>query len=130
MLVETLETAARWTDLERLRCAVAGALRGAVDRPLVGCHLSHLYPTGASLYFTVLAARDAEDPVGQWRRAKAAASDAIAAAGATITHHHAVGRDHAPWLAAETGPLGHELLRAVKERCDPAGVMNPGALLA
>jgi len=130
VLVETLETAASWTALEPVRGAVAGALRGALGRPLVGCHVSHLYPTGASLYFTVLAARDRDDPVGQWRRAKAAASDAIVAAGATITHHHAVGRDHAPWLHAEAGPLGHELLRAVKERCDPAGVMNPGVLLA
>ena len=130
VLVETLETAASWTRLEHVRGAVAGALRGALSRPLVGCHVSHSYATGASLYFTVLAARDSGDPVGQWRRAKEVASDAIAAAGATITHHHAVGRDHAPWLEAEVGPLGLELLRAVKERCDPAGVMNPGALLA
>ena len=130
VLAETLETAASWTGLESVREAVAGALRGALRDPLVGCHVSHLYPTGASLYFTVLAARDAGDPVAQWGRAKAAAGDAIAAAGATITHHHAVGRDHAPWLGAEVGPLGLELLRAVKERCDPAGIMNPGALLA
>ena len=129
VLVETLETAASWTRLEHVRDAVTVALRGALDRPLIGCHVSHLYPTGASLYFTVLAARDADDPAAQWRRAKAAAGDAIVAAGATITHHHAVGRDHAPWLPAEAGPLGHELLRAAKERCDPAGVMNPGVLL-
>ena len=96
---------------------------------MVGCHVSHLYPTGASLYFTVLAARDRADPVRQWEAAKRAAGDAILAAGATITHHHAVGRDHAPWLAAEDGPLGLELVRALKERCDPAGVMNPGVLL-
>ena len=62
-------------------------------------------------------------------RAKVAATDAIVAAGGTITHHHAIGRDHAPWLGAENGPLGLDLLRAVKERCDPAGIMNPGKLL-
>ena len=129
VLVETLETAATWTELERVRADVAGALRGALERPIVGCHVSHLYATGASLYFTVLARRDAGDPVGQWKRAKAAAGDAIAAAGATITHHHAVGRDHAPWLEAEDGPLGVELLRALKDRCDPAGIMNPGVLI-
>ena len=128
-LVETLETATTWTDLGRLREAVIGALAGALGPALVGCHVSHLYPTGASVYFTVLAARDAADPAAQWRRAKAAASDAIAAAGATITHHHAVGRDHVPWLPREAGPLGLEVLRAVKERCDPAGIMNPGAVL-
>ena len=128
-LVETLETATSWTGLEALRDAVAGALRGALAGAVVGCHVSHLYPTGASLYFTVLAPRDADDPVGQWAAAKRAAGDAIVAAGATITHHHAVGRDHAPWLEAEDGRLGLELVRALKERCDPAGVMNPGVLL-
>jgi alkyldihydroxyacetonephosphate synthase len=128
-LVETLETATSWTGLEALRGAVARALEGALGRALVGCHVSHLYPTGASLYFTVLAARDPDDPVGQWERAKRAAGDAIVAHGATITHHHALGRDHMPWLEAEHGRLGAELLRALKERCDPAGVMNPGVLV-
>ena len=128
MLVETLETAAPWGSLEQVRDAVVAALRGALGRVVVGCHVSHLYPTGASLYFTALAAQDAEDPRGQWLRAKAAAGDALVASGATITHHHAVGRDHAPWLEAEVGGFGVELLRALKERCDPAGVMNPGVL--
>ena len=127
-LAETLETATSWTKLEGLRDAVARSLRDALGHAVVGCHVSHLYPTGASLYFTVLAARHGSDPVGQWERAKRAASDAITAAGATITHHHAVGRDHGPWLADEHGPLGLELLRALKDRCDPAGVMNPGVL--
>jgi len=127
-LVETLETATSWSRLEALRDAVARALEGALGRALVGCHVSHLYPTGASLYFTVLAARDRDDPVGQWERAKRAAGDTIAAHGATITHHHALGRDHMPWLEAEHGRLGAELLRTLKERCDPAGVMNPGVL--
>jgi alkyldihydroxyacetonephosphate synthase len=128
-LVETLETATSWSALEPLRDAVAGAITGTLGQASVGCHVSHLYPTGASLYFTVLAARDREDPAGQWGRAKRAAGDAIAAAGATITHHHAAGRDHAPWLEAEHGRLGVELLRALKERCDPAGIMNPGVLV-
>jgi alkyldihydroxyacetonephosphate synthase len=125
VLVETLETATSWTGLSELRRGVTRALAGTH----VGCHVSHLYPTGASLYFTVLAAQDREDPVGQWRALKTAATDAIVATGGTITHHHAVGREHAPWLGAETGPLGLGLLRAVKERCDPAGIMNPGKLL-
>jgi alkyldihydroxyacetonephosphate synthase len=110
-----------------VRDAIAGALAGTP--PVIGCHVSHLYPDGASLYFTVLARQDADDPAGQWRTAKRAAGDAIAAAGATITHHHAVGRDHVPWIAAEHGLLGTELLRALKLRCDPAGIMNPGKLL-
>jgi alkyldihydroxyacetonephosphate synthase len=92
------------------------------------CHISHVYETGASLYFTV-AAKQLGDGLGQWGVAKAAASDAMIAAGATITHHHAVGRDHKPWFAQEVGPVGVEMLRAVKERIDPAGVLNPGVLV-
>jgi alkyldihydroxyacetonephosphate synthase len=125
VLVETLETATSWSNLATLHAAVRATMPGV----LVGCHVSHLYATGASLYFTVFA-RAADDPAAQWRALKTAATDAIVAAGGTLTHHHAVGRDHAPWLAAEHGALGVELLRAVKERCDPAGIMNPGKLLA
>ena len=124
VMVETLETATSWSNLAGLRQAVLAALPGL----LVGCHVSHLYPTGASLYFTVLGRRG-DDPASQWRALKAAATDAIAAAGGTITHHHAVGRDHAPWMGAEVGELGLGVLRALKDRCDPAGIMNPGKLL-
>ena len=133
VLVETLETATTWSNLDRAHRAVGEALRGALGAlgtpPVVACHVSHLYPAGASLYFTVLARRHPEDPVGQWRGAKEAATRAIADAGATLTHHHAVGSDHAPHLGNEVGHLGLELLRAVRERCDPAGIMNPGKLL-
>lgn len=131
LLVETLETATRWRDLAALHARVGEVLRGALQgaTPLVACHVSHLYASGASLYFTVLARRDGDDPVGQWTRAKAAVMDALAASGATLTHHHAVGADHAPWLAAEDGELGVEILRAVKRRLDPAGILNPGKLL-
>jgi alkyldihydroxyacetonephosphate synthase len=125
VMVETLETAAPWSRLGAVRDAVRRALSGM----RVGCHVSHLYPTGASLYFTIFARQDAGDPAGQWRAAKAAATDALLAAGGTLTHHHAVGRDHTAWMEAEVGPLGLELLRAAKERCDPAGIMNPGKLI-
>jgi alkyldihydroxyacetonephosphate synthase len=128
VLVETLETATTWSRLDALHRGVREALRTSLGAPHVSCHISHLYATGASLYFTVMA-RQAADPVAQWRAAKAAASEAITAAGATITHHHAIGRDHAPWLGAEAGPLGLDVLRTVKERLDPAWVMNPGVLL-
>jgi alkyldihydroxyacetonephosphate synthase len=131
VLVETLDTATTWSGLLTLHRAVRAALTAALATtpPAVGCHVSHLYPDGASLYFTVFARQDADDPAGQWIAAKRAAGDAIAAHRATITHHHAIGRDHARWLAAEDGPVGLDLLRAAKERCDPAGIMNPGKLL-
>jgi alkyldihydroxyacetonephosphate synthase len=130
VLVETLETATFWSNLPALYAGVSAAVGEALadDSPLVLCHVSHVYETGASLYFTV-AAKQRGDGLGQWARAKAAASGAIVAAGATITHHHAVGRDHKPWLAAEIGPIGVEMLRAVKERLDPRGVLNPGVLI-
>jgi alkyldihydroxyacetonephosphate synthase len=132
VMVETLETATTWASLESLQDAVCSALREALGQrgtpPLVMCHVSHLYPSGASLYFTFLA-RQEEDALAQWRAAKTAASEAIVAGGGTITHHHAVGRDHRPWMRAEVGELGIELIRAAKERLDPAGIMNPGKLL-
>jgi alkyldihydroxyacetonephosphate synthase len=124
VMVETFETATSWSNLMALHAAVRGALPGVH----VGAHVSHLYPTGASLYYTVLAAQEA-DPAAQWRALKATVTDAILAAGGTLTHHHAIGSDHAPWLAREVGDFGLELLRVVKERCDPAGIMNPGKLL-
>ncbi|MBV8954591.1 MAG: FAD-binding oxidoreductase [Solirubrobacterales bacterium] len=132
-LVETLETATFWSSLERLHGATAAALHEALSAqgspPVVLCHISHVYPAGASLYYTVVCAA-LEDPVVQWRRAKAATAEAILAAGGTISHHHAVGRDHRPWYEREIGGLGVAALRAVKAELDPAGILNPGILLA
>jgi alkyldihydroxyacetonephosphate synthase len=132
-LAETLETATSWSNLQNLHGAVRSALHGALGArgtpALVACHVSHLYPSGASLYFTFLARAQRGEELDQWRAAKGAAMDAIVAAGGTITHHHAVGHDHANWLSAEIGELGVEALRAVKSRLDPSGIMNPGKLL-
>ncbi len=132
-LVETLETATSWRRMAGLRSDVFAALRDSLVadgvNPWVMSHLSHVYETGGSLYVTVVAPMDPGDPVGQWQRAKAAACEAICAAGATITHHHAVGRDHVPWLPREVGDAGVDLLAAIKAFLDPAGVLNPGALI-
>ena len=129
VLVETLETATFWSDRERLYADVKAALQGSLgEGTIVLCHVSHVYETGCSLYFTV-ATRQADDPLAQWQAAKVAASDAIVAAGATITHHHAVGTDHRPWLAQEIGEVGVRVLRAVKAELDPAGILNPGVLI-
>ncbi|HUO39845.1 MAG TPA: FAD-binding oxidoreductase [Mycobacterium sp.] len=131
-LCETLETATRWSNVAALKAAVTDALIGSLQQSgtlaLVLCHISHVYPTGASLYFTVVAAQRG-DPIDQWRRAKAAALAAMVRAGATITHHHAVGTDHRPWMRAEVGDLGVDVLRAVKAALDPAGILNPAKLI-
>jgi alkyldihydroxyacetonephosphate synthase len=133
VMVETLETATSWTRLRELHTAVAEALRGALAArgtpALVGAHVSHVYASGASLYFTWIARRELGAEIEQWRAAKSAAMEAIVAHGGTITHHHAVGRDHVPWITAEVGETGVAALRALKERLDPAGIMNPGKLL-
>jgi alkyldihydroxyacetonephosphate synthase len=129
VLVETLETATFWSNLERLYADVRSALTSALGDPsIVLCHISHVYETGCSLYFTV-ATKEADDPLPQWATAKAAASEAMIAAGATITHHHAVGTDHKPWFAREIGPLGVSVLRAVKADLDPTGILNPGVMI-
>jgi alkyldihydroxyacetonephosphate synthase len=129
VLAETLETAGEWSGLRELYDEVRAALHGSLDRAVVGCHVSHLYPTGASLYFTVLAAAEPGREVEQWAAAKRAANDAIVAARGTISHHHAVGTAHRDHVTADLSPVGIEALRAVKERLDPAGILNPGKLL-
>ena len=131
-LCETLETATRWSNIPVLKAAVTNALTSALrdsgTAALVMCHISHVYPTGASLYFTVVAGQRG-DATKQWNAAKTAAAEAILAHGGTITHHHAVGTDHRPWMAAEIGDLGVAVLRAVKQALDPAGILNPGKLI-
>jgi alkyldihydroxyacetonephosphate synthase len=131
-LCETLETATNWSNVPALKAAVTEALTTSLAESgtpaLVLCHISHVYPTGASLYFTVVAGQRG-NPIEQWRKAKAAASDAMVRTGATITHHHAVGADHRPWMRDEVGDLGVAVLRAVKATLDPAGILNPGKLI-
>ncbi|MGL6235048.1 MAG: FAD-binding oxidoreductase [Segniliparus sp.] len=129
---ETLETAAIWSKVDEVKAAVTGALLEALaasgSKALVMCHISHVYPTSASLYFTVVYAMGA-DPIAQWAEVKRAASQAIVDSGATISHHHGVGADHRAWLADEDGEAGVAMLRAVKSALDPNGILNPGKLI-
>jgi alkyldihydroxyacetonephosphate synthase len=131
-LCETLETATDWSNIPALKAAVTEALTTALAESgtpaLVLCHISHVYATGASLYFTVVAGQRG-NPIEQWRAAKTAACNAIVGTGGTITHHHAVGADHRPWMHDEVGELGVQVLRAVKSTLDPAGILNPGKLI-
>lgn len=132
-MVETLETSQTWSQLGRLHGAVGAAIRDSLSGQgtpgLAFCHLSHAYADGASLYFTFIARARRGEEIEQWQQVKRAASEAIVANGGTITHHHAVGRDHAPYMEAEVGRMGLDVLRAVKDRLDPTGIMNPGKLL-
>jgi alkyldihydroxyacetonephosphate synthase len=136
MLVETLETVTTWSRLDALRARLVPAIQEALTARhgapvIIMSHVSHVYAEGASLYLTVVT-KGGDDPaatVAIWDHGKRAAGDAIAAEHASITHHHAVGTDHAPWMTAEIGELGVAIVRAVKDRLDPTGVMNPGKLL-
>jgi alkyldihydroxyacetonephosphate synthase len=138
VLVDTLETATTWSNLIHLYEAMVSAMKGAIAATgggpgYVMTHVSHAYEYGASLYATFLG-RQVPDPdplakQAQWQVVKQATTDAILAAGGTLTHHHGIGRDHAPWFEEEIGPLGMKVLRALKPVFDPTGIMNPGILL-
>jgi len=125
---ETVETAASWSALPELYRHLSNALSVPASRaPVVTCHISHMYPDGAALYFTVLAA-PGDDGLTWWQARKRAASEAVMQHGGTITHHHGVGLEHREWMNQEVGDLGVEILRAIKTTLDPVGILNPGKL--
>ena len=132
VLVDTLETSTTWANLPALYEAVRSALDGAIRKdglsPMIFCHISHPYHTGASLYFTFAARQIEGDELGQWTRYKRAATDAIIAAGGALSHHHSVGLDHAPWMAGAVGETGLALIRGLKAASDPDEVLNPGKI--
>ena len=130
VLADTFETAITWDRLPAFHAAVTGATRAALGEPCrVTCRFTHVYPDGPAPYFTVLAPARRGDEVEQWHAMKRAAGDAIIAAGGTITHHHAVGRDHRPWYDRQRPDPFAAALRGAKAAIDPAGILNPGVLV-
>jgi alkyldihydroxyacetonephosphate synthase len=140
ILSETFETAITWdrfedfhaTVMQTARRAAAEASGVAADgpgSPRVSCRFTHVYPDGAAPYFTVLAPAIRGGEVEQWDEIKAAVSEAVIDAGGTITHHHAVGRDHRPWYDRQRPPPFAAALRAAKAELDPAAILNPGVLI-
>jgi alkyldihydroxyacetonephosphate synthase len=133
ILSDTFETACSWTQFPALHARVVAAVQRALDEEcgggLVSCRFTHVYPDGPAPYYTFVGALKAGGELAQWRAIKAAASDALAAEGGTITHHHAVGRTHRPWYDRERPALFGEALSAIKQLWDPAGVLNPGVLI-
>ena len=130
---ETFETAVTWDRFPGLHASVTEAVTTAVREVCgggtVSCRFTHVYPDGCAPYFTILAPGRPDALVSQWDEIKAAASEAVLSGGGTITHHHAVGRDHQRWYARQRpGPFG-AALAAAKHALDPAGVLNPGVLL-
>jgi alkyldihydroxyacetonephosphate synthase len=133
VLVETFETAVPWSGLPALvagvRDRVGAAVREVCGGGTVTCRLTHVYPDGAAPYFTVLAPARRGSEVAQWDEVKAAATAALLDAGGTVTHHHAVGRDHRPGYDRQRPDVFARALAAAKRELDPAGVLNPGVLL-
>jgi alkyldihydroxyacetonephosphate synthase len=133
VLADTFETACPWDRFDALHAAVTGAALDALRRECgggrVACRFTHVYPDGPAPYYTFLGRARPGAELAQWRAIKAAASEALAAHGGTITHHHAVGRVHRPWYDRERPALFAEALAAVKRALDPAGVMNPGVVI-
>jgi len=140
VLSETFETAITWDRFEEFHATVMETARRAVSEvsgvpadgpgsPRVSCRLTHVYPDGAAPYFTVLAPAIRGGEVEQWDEIKAAVSEALIEAGGTITHHHAVGRDHRPWYDRQRPAPFAASLRAAKAELDPAGMLNPGVLI-
>jgi len=140
VLSETFETAITWDRFEEFHATVMETTRRAVSEvsgvpadgpgaPRVSARLTHVYPDGAAPYFTVLAPAIRGGEVEQWDEIKAAVSEALIDAGGTITHHHAVGRDHRPWYDRQRPAPFAAALRAAKAELDPAGMLNPGVLI-
>lgn len=133
MIVETFETACTWDRFDSLRAAVNAAAEDAMHQVgatgVVTCRFSHVYPDGPAPYFGIYAAGGWGKTVEQWDEIKAAVSEALIAGGATITHHHAVGRDHRPWYDQQRPDLFASALQAGKAALDPAGILNPGVVI-
>ena len=133
-LCETFETACTWDRFAELHHRVGDAVRGALEdvgagAGFVTCRFTHAYPDGPAPYFTVVAAARLGAEVEQWDTVKAAASETLLGLGATITHHHAVGRDHRPWYDRQRPELFAQALAAAKAALDPPGICNPGVLM-
>ena len=133
LVAETFETAITWDRFAEFHEAVLAAVRQAMDRAcgggVVTCRFTYVYPDGPAPYYSVYAPGRPGQELEQWDEIKLAASEAILALGGTITHHHAVGRDHRRWYLREVPPLFTDALRRAKAELDPAGIMNPGVLM-
>ena len=130
ILADTFETAITWDRFPAFHASVMGAVREALGEPCrVSCRFTHVYPDGPAPYITVMAPARRGDEIAQWHEMKRAAGDAIIAGGGTITHHHAVGRDHRPWYDLQRPDPFAAALAGAKAAVDPAGLLNPGVLI-
>ena len=133
VICETFETAITWDRFPEFHAGVTAAVEEAIarvcGRGTVNCRFTHAYPDGAAPYYSVMAPGRRGSELEQWAEIKAAASEALIAHGGTITHHHAVGRDHRPWYDEQRPALFGRALSAAKAEFDPGGILNPGVII-
>ena len=133
VLVDTLETATSWSRLNGLHSQTMTAFSEAFAELRISgiamAHVSHVYRTGASLYFTFMAQQLMEHEDEEWHLIKNKVTDVIVASGGSLSHHHGIGLEHVKWMEQYWGPIGIRVLKSIKKELDPKGIMNPGKLV-
>jgi alkyldihydroxyacetonephosphate synthase len=133
VVCDVSETSTVWSNLLPLYYSTIESIQKAIVAtgvaPFAGCHISHCYHTGSSLYFTFACMENGSGDIDQYLAIKKAAQDSFIRGGGTLSHHHAVGFEHAPWLEKDISATGVRAVRAIKDGLDPGGVMNPGKIL-
>jgi alkyldihydroxyacetonephosphate synthase len=133
LLIDTLETATTWSRLNALHSQITTAFQESFEELHVPgfamAHISHVYRTGASLYFTFMAQQLTGREEEEWRLIKNKITDVIVAGGASLSHHHGIGLEHVKWMRQYWGPLGVRVLKSIKHELDPKAIMNPGKLV-
>ena len=133
LIADVSETSTSWSNLLPLYQMTHKAIRDAMTKtgamPWCGCHVSHNYHTGASLYFTFACQQTTDNPLEQYLYIKKAAEDAFIRYGGCLSHHHAVGYEHLPWLEHDVSATGLKAILAIKKGLDAQNIMNPGKLV-
>jgi alkyldihydroxyacetonephosphate synthase len=133
VLADVSETSTVWSNFLNLYTKTIAGLAAAIEqtgqKPWVGCHMSHSYKTGTSLYFTFACRQKPGDELNQYSQVKKAAEDSFLKNGGTVSHHHAIGYEHMPWILEEKSPIGIEILTALKKELDPNKILNPDKII-
>jgi alkyldihydroxyacetonephosphate synthase len=132
IFVDTMETVFSWNEINPFKQKLLAELQKSkafgYEKGILLAHLSHVYTSSSSIYFTVITAMDTEKPYEQWQEIKKIVTDTIVSAGGAVSHHHSVGRDHQRWYVRKTDALTQQILRSIKKTVDPNHILNPGKL--
>jgi len=132
MLVDTMETVLPWNKIPEFKRGLLAELQKSsafgFEKGVLMSHLSHVYQSSCSIYFTVITVQDVADTMAQWESLKKTVTDFIVGSGGAVSHHHSIGRMHQPWYVKKTDKLSQEILRNIKHTLDPNHILNPGKL--